>query len=128
MPHQQFFSFRNGVVAKAFHDAGDPHPRIFGLQVPQLAAIAREIGTDHQRALKLWQEKECRESRLLACWLFDPSKLDIESAAALARDTISREETDILSWKLLGHLPFAHDLLGHLSGYPAEALARNLVE
>lgn len=123
---QRFFSFRNGIVAKAFHEAADPHPRIFGLQVPQLAAIAREAGFDHDLARALWAEADCRESRLLACWLFDPDTLEKAEALTLAHGIASREEADILAWRLLSRTPYAEALLPQLQGYILEALARNL--
>lgn len=88
--------------------------------------MARETGYDNGLALQLWAEKECRESRLLACYLFDPENLSREEALALARDVISREEADILAWRLLRKLPFATELLPLLGGYMAEALNRNL--
>ena len=124
--HQRFFSFRNGIVAKAFHDAGDPHKRIFGLQLPQLATIAREIGYDSELARQLLAETDCRESRLLAFYLFDPDTLPEDEALAMAEGTLSREEADILAWRLLRRLSYATALRTRLSGYIAEALDRNL--
>lgn len=124
--HQRFFSFRNGIVAKAFHDAGDPHTRIFGLQLPQIRAIAIESGPDDRLARELWNERDCRESRLLACHLFSPAAVSKEEALAMANDTQTREEADILAWRLLRHLPFAREIAEVLDGYPAEALRRNL--
>lgn len=124
--HQRFFGFRNGIVAKTFHDAGAPYKRIFGLQVPQLGEIAREAGTDPELAKKLWEEKDCREARLLACYLFDPQCLAEEDALTLANDIHTREEADIMAWRLLRRLPYAANLPAKLSGYIAEALLRNL--
>ena len=124
MIKNQFFAYRNGIVAQTLRDAGDPHPRIFGLQLPQIAAIAREIGFDEVKARQLWADRDCRESRLLACYLFDPETLEEEDAMALATDVITREEADILAWRLLRRLPYASAL--SLSGYIAEALRRNL--
>ena len=124
--HQRFFSFRNGIVAKAFHDSGHAYKRVFGLQLPQLAAIAKEVGYDQELAQKLWAEKDCREARLLACYLFEPSSLPEEEATAMAQDIQTREEADILAWRLLRRLPYASNLPPKLSGYIAEALLRNL--
>ena len=123
---QRFFGFRNGIVAKAFHDAGSPHSRIFGLQLPQLAAIAREAGFDASLADALWQEKDCRESRLLACYLFNPSEVTPEKAVRMAQEALTKEETDILAWRLLGRMPEAESLLPRLPEYAAVALRRNL--
>lgn len=123
---QQFFSFRNGIVAKAFLDAGAPYKTIFGLQLPQISEIARAAGTDHSLALELWADSGCRESRLLACYLFDREKFTMEDALRLAQEAATREETDILAFRLLRHLPCAPLLADRLGGYPREALLRNL--
>ena len=124
--HHKFFGFRNGVVAKAFLDAGAPYKRIFGLQLPQIGEIARETGKDDALAEALWEESDCREARLLSCYLFNPENLAMDKALALAREVKTREEADILTWRLLRNLPYAHELLERLDGYTAEALARNL--
>ena len=124
--HHKFFSFRNGIVAKAFSDAGAPHTRVFGLQLPQLAAIAREAGFDDDLARELWAERDCREARLLACYLFSPEAVSRDEAIALARDVRGREEADVLAWRLLARLPFASELPPCLEGYMRQALERNL--
>ena len=124
--HQRFFGFRNGIVAKAFRDAGSHYQRVFGLQLPQLAAIAREAGYDSGLARELWAEKDCRESRLLACYLFDPECLTEEEAMKMAAEVQTREEADILAWRLLRRLPYASSLADRLTGYIREALLRNL--
>lgn len=123
---RQFFSFRNGIVAKTFIDAGAPYKTVFGLQLPQLSEIARGIGTDHSLAQALWADSGCRESRLLACYLFDRDRISAEEAVRLAGETNTREETDILCFRLLRHLPFAASLPPSLPPYPREALLRNL--
>ena len=123
---QQFFSFRNGIVAKTFIDAGAPYKTVFGLQLPQISEIARRAGTDHALARTLWADVSCRESRLLACYLFDPSAINLEEAVELAAGAATREETDILCFRLLRRLPFARDLAERLEAYPREALLRNL--
>ena len=124
---QLFFSFRNGIVAEAFRNVpNNPYVTIFGLQVPQLAEIARKVGKDHQLAVLLWADSGCRESRLLACWLFDPENVSQEDALRLCREALTREETDILAFRLLRFLPFARDLEENLTGYSREALLRNL--
>ena len=124
--HQRFFGFRNGIVAKAFHDSGHAYKRVFGLQLPQLAAIAKEIEFNNELARNLWAEKDCREARLLACYLFDPSSLSEEDAINMTQDIQTREEADILAWRLLRRLPYSSILPDRLSGYIREALLRNL--
>lgn len=134
--HKRFFALRNGILADAVRKAGCPCPRIYGLNVPQLAAIARETGTDNELAAKLWAEKECRESRLLACYLFDPETVKLEKAVNLAIDIQSKEEADMLAFRLFKRMPTALELLallekraadgGPLAVYSANILKRHL--
>lgn len=129
----QFMTYRNGIVADALRKAGMPYNIIFGLQIPQLGAIARQCAPDHQLALQLWADKGVRESRLLAAWLFDPSLLGEDDALALATSVQTREEADILCFRLLRRLPCAPELALRLAAddnekarYCGEALTRNL--
>lgn len=132
---QLFFSFRNGVVAKAFYDAGAPYKTIFGLQIPQLAEIARQVGFDSILASQLWADCGCRESRLLACRLFNPETLGKDEALRLACTVQTREEADYLAFVLLRRLPFGNELVELLGNgsemspmrqYMSVALKRNL--
>ena len=38
---QQFFTYRNGMLADRLREAGDCHKVIFGLNLPQIVDIAR---------------------------------------------------------------------------------------
>lgn len=98
---KEFFTYRNGMLADTLRKAGYPHKVIFGLNVPQLDAIARQIGFDQDLALQLWDDSEVRESRLLACWLFDPKITTVELAQRLAEECRTPEERDILKFRLL---------------------------
>lgn len=97
-------AYRNGVVADTLRRAGMPYSIIFGLNVPQLAAIARPLMPNHELARELWTEKAVRESRLLACYLFDPKKVKNDEALALAAQTQTREEADMLTMHLLSKM------------------------
>ena len=44
----------------------------------------------------------------------------------MAADIQTREEADILAWRLLRRLPYASSLTDRLTGYIREALHRNL--
>ena len=130
---KEFFSFRNGIVAKAFLDSGYPYRHIYGLQVPELGRIARECGMpDEEIAKSLWADRECRESRLLASWMFDTGKHTLETVKEIIGDVKTAEEADLLAFRFLKRLPFAEELLETdipdtgLSGYTIEALRRNL--
>ena len=129
-----FYTYRNGVVADTLRRFGYPHKVIFGLQVPQIAAIARELRFDtaterNVTAEKLWADREVRESRLLACYLFDPQTITHEKALELACDTRSQEESDMLAFRLLKRLQSPDLLLARLESANRTAAAlRNHLE
>lgn len=131
---QKFLALRNGVIADTLRKAGMPYKVIFGLNVPQLAEIARGVTVDREvLAEQLWGDRDVRESRLLACWLFDPAPMPELRARSLMENVQTREEADILAFRLLRRLPYAARLAEEmaadprkLTAYAAEALARNL--
>lgn len=135
----QFMTYRNGIVADTLRKAGMPYNVVFGLQLPQLSQIAIAVkGLVSQENLgvvadDLWSDRSVRESRLLACWLYDAASLSNEMALRLAEDVQTREEADILCFRLLRRLSYASDLVltlkedgRDLVAYCGEALARNL--
>lgn len=133
---KDFFSFRNGIVAKTFLDSGYPYKHIYGLQLPQLTQIAVRIGMpSHELAKELWNDRECRESRLLSLWLFDRELLSRDELKSMIADVKTREEADMLAFKVLKRMPDAREILEdpelfgegeNLSAYVKEALRRNL--
>ena len=128
-----FFALRNGIVADALREAGLPDRMIFGLQLPQLSGIARDIGKDASLARLLWADSDVRESRLLACWVMPVESISEEDALEMGRSLRSREEADILAFRLLRYHPEAENIEarlqqeeGELPRYLATALHRNL--
>lgn len=126
-----FYTYRNGVVADALKGAGDPHAMIFGLQLPQLGEIAASVGENldseakKSLAAELWADRNCRESRLLACYFFNSKSMTREDAAMLLDDCLSREETDILVFRSLRYHPEAASIRDSRAGsYASEALSR----
>ena len=126
-----FFTYRDGLTADVLRRGGVPCKMIFGLQIPQIAALAREM-SDMPAAEKdslgriLWNDRSVRESRLLACYLLNPESVMMEEALHMAADVQSQEEADILVFRLLRHLPYASELLDRLDSESpvARALAR----
>ena len=55
--------------------------RVFGVSVPKLRALAREIGTDHDLAARLWDEA-ILETRALASLVDDPALVNSEPHAS----------------------------------------------
>ena len=127
----QFFTYRNGITADALRNAGMPYGIIFGLDVPTLAAISRSVEHSEQLAEALWADKDVRESRLLATYIFDPASISMERAIELASQTQTQEEADMLAFRLFKRLPFAGELLTRLGEQEncrraAKALAAHL--
>lgn len=108
---KQFFAFRNGIVADALRKAGMPYKVIFGLQVPQIAEIARGIRPDMTTADELWADSTVRESRLLASYIYPHEEMTLEKGLEIARGILTREEADMLAFRLFKRLPFAASLL-----------------
>lgn len=117
-----FYTYRNGVVAESLRRYGIPHKVIFGLQVPQVQQIAQQLTFDtsaacREMADRLWEDREVRESRMLACYLFDPASIHLDEALALACDTRTQEEADMLAFRLLKRMPQAVELLKRLDAH-----------
>lgn len=130
---QQFFAYRNGILAEQLRSAGSPCQVIFGLNVPQIAAIARQLTPSAELAEALWADKNVRESRLLACYLFPRDTTDSTRAEQLMLEAQTPEEGDMLCFRLLKHLPCARQLADKyavsdnvLTAYTARSLARHL--
>lgn len=128
-----FMAFRNGIVSDTLRKAGMPYNIIFGLQLPQIAEIARNNDKNLELADALWQDSGVRESRLLACYLYPLAEVNEDKAYELASSVQTIEEADILSFRLLRNLEFANALANRLSSedsqlisYCGKALRRNL--
>ena len=112
---KQFMIFRNGALADTLRQAGYPHAVIFGLNVPQIADIARPIGfnSDAEMARALWSDSRVRESRLLAAYLF-PVDLPQEEALEICRGAQTPEEADMLVFRWIrrrGDMPHMLQLM-----------------
>ena len=135
----EFMAFRNGIVADTLRNAGLPHKVIFGLQLPQITEISKNLKNrlsevECQRvARSLWEDREVRESRMLACRIMPSALIGKDEAIAMVSDIRSREEADILAFALLRRIPDACEIaelfktdLDPLKKYASEAIIRNL--
>ena len=128
-----FFAYRNGVVADVLRRSGMPYKMIFGVDVPSITEIARRIGYDNELAEKLWSETDVRESRILATYLFDPACVSIDKARRLVSEVRTREEADMLVFRLIRKLDYANSLIDELKdkeefARAAEALERDMTQ
>lgn len=132
-----FLAYRNGIVADTLRKAGQPFGIIFGLQLPQIRQIARDVMasiTDdserQQLARELLADTNVRESRILAFAVMPPDSLSYAEAADLCKSILTREEADLLPFLLLRfttHIPelIADDSIdGDFSDYLRQAMRR----
>ena len=78
----------------------------FGVSVPKLRILAREIGHDHQLALKLW-ETGLHDARLLASMVDDPDQVTIDQMDKWVGDFDSWDVVDGSCGNLFDKTPFA---------------------
>lgn len=123
----QFFTYRNGIIADTLRPLMPCYNVIFGLQVPQLAAIARETERSEDLARQLWTDRGVRESRLLAPYLFCTDNMSEDDSVALALDVQTQEEADMLAFRFLKRHPAAASILARLEATaPESPSARSL--
>lgn len=111
---QQFFALRNGVVADALRKSGDPHPIIFGLNLPQIKEIAAAVERSDELAEALWNDAKVRESQLLAPFIWNVDNLSFDMATAIIAQVANCETADVLCQRLLRHFSGAEALSLHL--------------
>ena len=130
---QDFFAFRNGLLADALKDSGDKHRMIFGLNITQIADIAKKHEPTEHVANELWQSAETRECRLIAPMIYPIDKFDKATALNWISQIENTEISDNLCHKLLRHTSYASALCLELTDgsdmqrYTSMRLAINLI-
>lgn len=102
---QYMFARRNGVTADVLRRAGSGFEMIFGVDVPSISSLGREMGYNKELAMALWADRKVRESHLLAAWLLDPEALSVEECVALAESVVDMEDAQMLAFRVLKHRP-----------------------
>ncbi len=70
-----------------------PKTRVLGIPIPELRKIAKQIGKDHDLALKLWDSK-IHEARILAGYIAEPEKFTKEQIEKWVKDFDSWDVVD----------------------------------
>ncbi|OLD11597.1 MAG: DNA alkylation repair protein [Crenarchaeota archaeon 13_1_40CM_2_52_14] len=78
----------------------------FGVSVPKLRTLAREFGSDHLLASKLW-ETGLHDARLLATMIDDPRQVTLAQMEKWVRDFDSWDVVDGCCGNLFDKTPFA---------------------
>jgi 3-methyladenine DNA glycosylase AlkD len=95
----------------------------YGVAVPELRRLAKEIGTDHALALALWRSG-IHDARILATMIAAPSETDRALAESWAGDFRSWDLCDQCCINLLRKLPFAAELVENWRAREAEFVKR----
>lgn len=99
-------SLKNPEAVKGMARFGINPKNNFGIRVTTLREFAKEIGKDHDLALKLWGSG-IHDARLLACFIDDPDKITGEQMDSWAKDFDSWDICDQACTSLFDLTPFA---------------------
>jgi 3-methyladenine DNA glycosylase AlkD len=80
---------------------------VYGVPIPTLRAMAKEIGTDHDMALDLW-DSGIHEARILASMIADPDTTTERLADAWVKDFDSWDVCDQCCMNLFENTKFAY--------------------
>jgi 3-methyladenine DNA glycosylase AlkD len=86
---------------------GIPVDRAYGVSMPRLRALARELGVDHRLAVALW-ESGVHEARILACLVDDPEELDAAQMERWAAGFDAWDVCDQVCTNLFRRSPLAY--------------------
>ena len=140
---RRFFAMRNGDLAEQMRQRGASYRINFGLNLPQISDIAKQILADNpsvssaeQAALatRLWENRTTRESMLIAPMLYPADIMTRDTAMLWATGSPNAEVSDILCHRLLRRLPCAAEIARSLAAsaqplhrYTALRLMMNLL-
>ena len=103
---QSFRLMMNGTASRSMREKGADYKLNWGVSLPDLQAMAEEIGKDYELAISLWKE-DVRECKILATILMPPEKMLPEIAEIWMEQTNSQEMAEIAAFQLYQHLDFA---------------------
>lgn len=116
---KDFYRYRNGMVAGIMKKYSPSGKLIYGLNVPQFLEMSKNYPHDMELGLKLWENKNCRESRLFALYILPTEQLSKDQARDMFLDVETSEEAEFLAFRILRKLPFAKELFTELSLEPS---------
>jgi 3-methyladenine DNA glycosylase AlkD len=99
-------SFSNPEAVKGMARYGINPRNNLGISVYKLREIAKEIGYDHELAIKLW-DLDIHDARLLACFIDDPNRVTSEQMDGWVNDFDSWDICDQACTSLFDLNPLA---------------------
>ena len=95
----------------------------FGVPIPVVRKLAKQIGKNHELGLKLW-ETNIHENRLLACMVSDPLKVTKSQMNKWAKEFYSWDICDQVCNNLFLFSPFVYEKAVQWSGNKKEFVKR----
>src|SRR4030042_3917206 len=116
-------SFSNPKNVEGMARFGISSQKILGISIPVLRKMAKEIGKNHQLALKLW-DSGIHEARILAGYLDEPEKVTEKQMAKWAKDFDSWDVCDQVCSSLFDQTPFVWEKLQEFTKRKEEFVKR----
>jgi 3-methyladenine DNA glycosylase AlkD len=101
-------SLANPENAKGMARYGINQHNNLGISIYHLRPLAKQIGTNHRLALRLW-DSQIHDARLLACFIDDPTLVTSEQMDAWTEDFDSWDICDQACTSLFDLSPLAYD-------------------
>jgi len=120
---QRLQSLANPENVKGMARYGINQDKNLGISIYQLRPLAKEIGTDHALALKLW-DSGIHDARLLACFIDDPKKVTRDQMDAWVQDFNSWDICDQACTSLFDLTLFAYEKVHLWAGQEKEFVKR----
>lgn len=95
----------------------------YGISIPPLRKIARQVGKDHELAQDLW-DSGIHEARILACFIDEPAKVTEAQMDRWAADFDSWDVCDQCCGNLFDRTPFAFQKALEWSDHQEEFVKR----
>jgi 3-methyladenine DNA glycosylase AlkD len=120
---QKLRSLANPEKVKGMARYGINQNNNLGISIYLLRPLAKEIGTNHALALRLW-DSEIHDARLLACFIDDPKKVTADQMDAWADDFDSWDICDQACTSLFDLSSLAYDKVFQWAGSEKEFVKR----
>lgn len=116
-------SFSNPKAIEGMARYGITPKKTYGVSIPNLRKIAKEIGVNHELAKKLW-EMDIRETRILASMIDDPELVTEEQMKRWVKEFEYWEICDQVCQNLFTYTKFAYQKAIEWSGRNEEFVKR----
>ena len=112
---KEFYCLRNGIISEHLNKIYHPGKLVFGLNAPQFMELSQKYPKNLDLGKKLWKDKNCRESRILALYLIPPKEIEKKEVIDMIKEVESVEEAEFLAFRILRHIPYSKELYEQIS-------------